>query len=61
MRSRNLIGMIALAAGFAACGAQAQELSKLPDWSGQWKNTSGIQWDQTRPLGPAQGAPLTAE
>ena len=61
MRSRNLIGMIALAASFAACGAQAQELSKLPDWSGQWKNTSGIQWDQTRPLGPAQGAPLTAE
>jgi len=61
MRSRNLIGMIALAASFAACGAQAQELSKLPDWSGQWKNTSGIQWDQTRPLGPAQGAMLTAE
>ena len=61
MRSLNLIGMIALAAGFAACGAQAQELSKLPDWSGQWKNTSGIQWDQTKPLGPAQGAPLTAE
>ena len=58
MLSRNLIGMVALA---AACGAQAQEPSKLPEWSGQWKNTSGIQWDQTKPLGPAQQAPLTAE
>jgi hypothetical protein len=58
MLSRNLIGIVALA---AACGAQAQEPSKLPEWSGQWKNTSGIQWDQTKPLGPAQQAPLTAE
>lgn len=61
MLSRNLIGMVALAAAWAACGARAQEPSKLPEWSGQWKNTSGIQWDQTRPLGPAQQAPLTAE
>jgi hypothetical protein len=61
MLSRNLIGMIALATAWTACGAQAQELGKPPDWSGQWKNTSGIQWDQTKPLGPAQQAPLTAE
>ncbi|HEY6258909.1 MAG TPA: hypothetical protein VIY51_24295 [Xanthobacteraceae bacterium] len=61
MLSRNLIGLVAVAAAWTACGAQAQELSKLPDWSGQWKNTSGIQWDQTKPLGPAQQAPLTAE
>jgi len=42
-------------------GAQAQETAKLPNWSGQWKNTSGIQWDQTKPLGPAQQPPLTPE
>lgn len=61
MLSRNLIGMIALATAWTACDAQAQELAKLPDWSGQWKNTSGIQWDQTKPLGPPQQAPLTTE
>ncbi len=59
MRSRNLVALAALAS--ATCGAQAQDISKLPDWSGQWKNTSGIQWDQTKPLGPAQQAPLTPE
>jgi hypothetical protein len=61
MLSRNLIWMVALAAAWTADGAQAQDLSKLPDWSGQWKNTAGIQWDQTKKLGPPQQAPLTAE
>jgi hypothetical protein len=41
--------------------ASAQDLSKYPDWSGQWKRTSGIQWDPSKPLGPAQKPPLTAE
>jgi hypothetical protein len=58
---RNLIGMAAIALACTAGTAQAQDLSRLPDWSGQWKNTAGIQWDQTKPLGPAQQAPLTAE
>jgi hypothetical protein len=35
--------------------------SKLPDWSGQSKNTAGIQWDPIKPLGPAQQPPLTRE
>ena len=57
MLYRSLIGATALAATWMACSAQAQDLSKYPDWSGQWKNTSGIQWDQTNrsaaPAGPA--------
>jgi hypothetical protein len=57
----NLIGLAALAVVWTAGSARAEDLSQLPDWSGQWKNTSGIQWDQTKPLGPAQQAPLTAE
>jgi hypothetical protein len=61
MLYRSLIGATALAATWMACSAQAQDLSKYPDWSGQWKNTSGIQWDQTKPLGRAQQAPLTPE
>ena len=35
--------------------------SRYPDWVGQWKNTSGIQWDQTKPLGRGQQGPLTSE
>jgi hypothetical protein len=44
-------------------GAQAQDVSRYPDWSGQWKRPPGvgIQWDQSKPLGLAQRAPLTAE
>jgi hypothetical protein len=52
---------MALVATGLTGGAQAEDMSKLPDWSGQWKNTSGIQWDQTKPLGRAQQAPLTPE
>jgi hypothetical protein len=42
---------------------QAQNLAQYPDWSGQWKRPAGvgIQWDQTRPLGLPQQAPLTKE
>jgi hypothetical protein len=57
MLYRNLIGSIAMAALVSVAsgvGAQAQDLSKYPDWSGQWKRTSGIQWDPSKPLGPAQ-------
>jgi hypothetical protein len=56
-----LLGAIALAAIGIAGGARAQDLSKFPDWSGQWKSMSGIQWDPTRPLGRAQQPPLTPE
>jgi hypothetical protein len=65
-----LLGAIAAAAWIAG-SAHAQDsskydmskydLSKYPDWSGQWKNTGGIQWDPTKPLGRAQQPPLTPE
>ena len=44
-------------------GAVAFDESKYPDWGGQWKRPRGIgtQWDQTRPSGLAQQAPLTPE
>jgi len=64
MLYRGLIGSIAVASVMciaASAGAQAPDLSKYPDWSGQWKRTSGIQWDPSKPLGPAQKAPLTPE
>ena len=61
MLYRSLIGATALVATWMTGSAPAQDMSKLPDWSGQWKNTSGIQWDQTKPLGRAQQAPLTPE
>jgi hypothetical protein len=59
---RGLNGVIAIvAAAWAFASAHAQDLSKLPDWSGQWKSTAGIQWDPTKPLGRAQQPPLTPE
>jgi hypothetical protein len=44
-------------------GAVAFDESKYPDWAGQWKRPRGIgtQWDQTKPSGLAQQAPLTPE
>jgi hypothetical protein len=44
--------------------APAQDLSKYPDFSAQWKKPNGIgngQWDITKPTGRGQQPPLTAE
>jgi hypothetical protein len=47
--------------------ACALDDARYPDWSGQWKkppNASdrpGNPWDQTKPIGRGQEAPLTAE
>src|SRR5215471_2387920 len=61
MPNRNLTAsIIILGAVWTTSSAQAgNDASKLPDWSGQWKNTSGIQWDPSKPRGPAQQPPLT--
>jgi hypothetical protein len=48
---------------------QAQDVSKYPDWSGQWKTALdplapiafGAQWDPTKGPGRNQQAPLTPE
>jgi len=58
----SLIGAAALLALIATMANAADE-SKYPDWAGQWKRPRGLQtqWDQTKPPGLAQQAPLTAE
>jgi hypothetical protein len=44
-------------------GAAAFDETKYPDWSGQWKRPRGLatQWDQGKPAGLEQQAPLTPE
>jgi hypothetical protein len=41
-------------------GASAHDETKYPDWDGQWKRPRGLatQWDQTKPSGLGQQAPL---
>ena len=65
MSCARLITPVALAAALVASSlaASAHDESKYPDWSGQWRRPQGvgIQWDPSKPLGPPQQAPLTAE
>jgi len=65
MLHRNSIAGLALAGALlmTMAGAQAFDETKYPDWSGQWRKPQGIgnQWDQTKPPGRAQQAPLTPE
>jgi hypothetical protein len=43
--------------------AVAFDEARYPDWSGQWLRPPGVgfQWDQTKPAGRGQQAPLTPE
>lgn len=69
MLSRTLIGTAALAAGLVAAApdARAFDQTRYPDWTGAWRRipvpgvTGQPGYDQTKRLGPAQQAPLTAE
>src|SRR5262245_49951229 len=65
LRKRRQLACTAFTAvlAIAAASAQAQEPSKYPDWSGQWKRPpgAGIQWDQTKRPGLAQQPPLIPE
>jgi hypothetical protein len=67
MLYRCSIGVIAqmgaLAITLAGAQAQVLDLSKYPDIVAQWKRPPGIgiQWDQTKRVGPPQQAPLTPE
>src|SRR5438552_16519860 len=64
MACRSLFATIALAGLFFADAAGAQDfLLKYPDIVGQWRRPPGIgiQWDQTKRVGPSQQAPLTPE
>jgi hypothetical protein len=65
MLNRCAIAALALAAALLlpAAGALAFDESKYPDFSGQWRRPPGvgISWDQTKPTGRGQQAPLTEE
>jgi hypothetical protein len=65
MFHRGLMCAAALAVAFGAAilPARAQDMSKYPDWSGQWKKPAGVgnQWDLSRPPGRGQKPPLTPE
>ena len=69
MPDRGRTGAMALMASLLAAffmtttGAAAFDEAQYPDWSGQWKRPRGVgtQWDQTKPGGLGQQAPLTAE
>src|SRR5579859_8164547 len=65
MHCRGSIGVMAAIAALAllVTDAAAFDEAKYPDWGGQWKRPRGLatQWDQTKPAGLGQQAPLTAE
>jgi hypothetical protein len=58
---RTIVTTVALA--MTASSAAAFDETKYPDWSGQWVRPRGvaIEWDQTKPRGLGQQAPLTPE
>ena len=58
MLKHNLLAASLLALAVAAVPALAQDTSKYPDWSGQWKRPpgAGIQWDQTKRPGASEPA-----
>jgi hypothetical protein len=65
MHDQSAMRAVAAAAVLAAMmsAAAAFDESRYPDWSGQWLRPPGVgfQWDQTRPPGRGQQAPLTPE
>ena len=67
MHCRGLIGAIMAAAVMAPIGAQAADDAKYPDWKGAWARfvVRGLggqpSFDQTKPWGFGQQAPLTEE
>src|ERR1700684_4115660 len=66
MHFQGSIGALALAAALLSgpSGARAQDISKYPDWSGQWqKGPDGgpPRYDPSKPDGRGQQAPLAEE
>jgi len=50
MRYRYLKALVATVLTLSPLGAAAQDMTKYPDWSGQWMKPTGIgngQWDIT--------------
>jgi len=64
MHHRSATGAVAAAVlAMTVAQAFAFDETKYPDWSGQWLRPPGVgfQWDQTKPPGLGQQAPLTPE
>jgi len=74
MRLRSLIRALELVAALTITigAAQASDDAKYPNWKGQWERFGGpprpfrglpgqLSFDQTKPWGPGQQAPLTPE
>ena len=67
MLYRTMIGVALTATLSIGVGAQTRDLSKFPDWSGAWARVvvRGVggqpSFDQTKPWGLGQEAPLTPE
>src|SRR5262245_9351375 len=69
MGCRSFLGATALVAALLTwSGVQAFDESKYPDLKGQWRRTNtgnplriGLAWDQSKPVGLGQEAPLTPE
>lgn len=61
MLGRSIWGAVAVL--LAVEMAPAQDVSKYPDWSGQWQRPDNVaaSWDPTKPGGLGQQAPLTPE
>jgi hypothetical protein len=63
--NRNAIRVFATTAALAmmVLNAAAFDETKYPDWSGQWVRPRGIgtEWDQGKPRGLGEHAPLTPE
>jgi hypothetical protein len=62
-RTAIAAGAAVAMASFTLVGALAHDETKYPDWSGQWKrpDKAGIAWDETKPGGLGQQAPLIPE
>jgi hypothetical protein len=56
-------GVFMAAISTMLAAALAHDESKYPDWSGQWRRPPGVgvQWDETKPIGLGQKAPLIPE
>jgi hypothetical protein len=63
MLDQRSFGSLAIVAALLTTmlSAQAQDMSKYPDWSGIWRGIGGNQWDPSKPIGLPQQAPLTPE
>ena len=63
-RNLKVATLVATMLTLSPLSTAAQDMSKYPDWSGQWAKPAGIgngQWDITKPNGRGQEPPLTAE